>query len=401
MIGSPLVEPRTGLPGAGVAIDHSVLQRFVDRSAAVASAEGSEVTATTKRIRLGLIVAPALDAEPAAGFRDELGRVLSERYPSVEWDLRLVRDPLVRPPVHLTELVEVTRQRMLAEGWDLAVLVTDVPFRLARRPLLSHASPTHGVALVLLPAVGVVARVRRLRDAAADAVGMLIGDPPRDREGRRRPHIQRRLSELATDVDDDGAAFLARVISGNVRLLLGMIGANHPWRLVGRLSRALLGALAVAVFALVTSDVWRIATSLDPLRLAVLTLGSVGAAVITLIAVHHLWERAPERHAREQVALFNLATLATVAFGIAALYAVVFVASLAVAGLLIDSSVFAGQLGHDVDASDYLRLAWLTSSLATVGGALGAMLETDDAVREAAYAYRPADDVAASSESSE
>ncbi|HET6172983.1 MAG TPA: hypothetical protein VFD90_10280 [Gaiellales bacterium] len=362
------------------------------------------MTATMTRIQLGLIVAPALDAEPAASFRDELGRVLSERYPSVEWDLRLVRDPLVRPPVHLTELVEVTRQRMLAEGWDLALLVTDVPFRLARRPLLSHASPTHGVALVLLPAVGVVARLRRLRDAAADAVGMLIGDPPRDREGRRGPHVQRRLRELATDVDapdDDGVAFLARVISGNVRLLLGMIGANHPWRLVGRLSRALLGALAVAVFALVTSDVWRIATSLDPPRLAVLTLASVAAAVVTLIAVHRLWERAPERHAREQVVLFNLATLATVAFGIAALYAAVFVASLAVAGLLIDSSVFAGQLGHDVDVSDYLRLAWLTSSLATVGGALGAMLETDDAVREAAYAYRPDPDVTTSSEPSE
>jgi uncharacterized membrane protein len=362
------------------------------------------VTSASKRIRLGLIVAPALDAPVAEELRDELGRVLLERYPSVGWDLRIVRDPLVTPPVHLTELVEATRQRMLTEEWDLAVLVTDVPFRLARRPLLSHASPTHGVALVLLPAVGVVARVRRLRDVAADAVGTLIGDPPRDREGTRRPRVQRRLSELATDVedpDDDGVAFLARVISGNVRLLLGMIGANHPWRLVGRLSRALLGALAVAVFALVTSDVWRIATSLDPPRLAVLTLGSVAAAIVTLIAVHHLWERAPERHAREQVALFNLATLATVAFGIAALYAVVFVASLAVAGLLIDSSVFAGQLGHDVDVSDYLRLAWLTSSLATVGGALGAMLETDDAVREAAYAYRPEPDVTTSSGASE
>jgi hypothetical protein len=34
MIGSPLVEPRTGLPGAGVGIDDSVLRRFADRSTA-------------------------------------------------------------------------------------------------------------------------------------------------------------------------------------------------------------------------------------------------------------------------------------------------------------------------------------------------------------------------------
>lgn len=35
---------------------------------------------------------------------------------------------------------------------------------------------------------------------------------------------------------DDAVAFLARVISGNARLLLGVIRANRPWRLVARLS---------------------------------------------------------------------------------------------------------------------------------------------------------------------
>jgi hypothetical protein len=45
-----------------------------------------------------------------------------------------------------------------------------------------------------------------------------------------------------------------------------------------------------------------------------------------------------------------------------------------------------------MDAWDYVRLAWLLSTLGTIGGALGATLETDEAVREAAYAHRPASD---------
>ena len=81
-------------------------------------------------IQLGLIVSPALDAPVAEELREEVRRVLSERYPSVGWELEVARDPLVKPPVNLTELVEATRERMLAEGWDLAVLVTDVPLGL-------------------------------------------------------------------------------------------------------------------------------------------------------------------------------------------------------------------------------------------------------------------------------
>lgn len=49
-------------------------------------------------------------------------------------------------------------------------------------------------------------------------------------------------------------------------------------------------------------------------------------------------------------------------------------------------------LGHPVGLTDHAQLAALTSSLATVGGALGAGLETDEAVRDAAYTQWAGDD---------
>jgi hypothetical protein len=168
-----------------------------------------------------------------------------------------------------------------------------------------------------------------------------------------------------------------------------MVGANHPWRLVGRLWRAILAAIAAVALGLIQVEVWRIAASLGPLRLAIAALVSIVAASVTLIAGHRLWERAPDPRVREQVTLFNLATTATVVLGITALYLFVFVAGLLGALLLIEPSLLSEVLGRDIDGWDYVRIALLSSTLGTVGGALGATAETDEAVREAAYAYRP------------
>lgn len=344
-------------------------------------------------VKLGLIVSPALDQLAADELAVELGAALAERYPEVEWDLEVLSDPLAEPPVHLTELVSAARRVLLEADWDLAVAITELPLRLAHRTLLSHTSRTHGVALVSLPALGVLRRRRRLYDVVAGAVGALIGDPEHGRAAQTataRLGVERRLTELAGDVDDDGgAAYVARVISGNLRLLVGMVGANHPWRLVGRLWRAMLAAVAAVAFGLVQFEVWRIATSMGPVRLAIAALGSIVAASLTLIVGHGLWERAPDPRVREQVTLFNLATTATVVFGVTALYLTVFVASLLAALLLIEPPLLSEELGREMSAWDYVRLAWLLSTLGTIGGALGATLETDEAVREAAYARRP------------
>ena len=344
-------------------------------------------------VKLGLIVSPAIDQLAADELAADLGAALAERYPEVEWEPEVLTDPLAEPPAHLTELVSAARRLLLDADWDLAVAITELPLRLAHRTLLSHASRTHGVALVSLPALGVLRRRRRLYDAAADAVGTLVGDPEHGRAAQSAGAglgVQRRLAELAGDVDDDGgAAYVARVIGGNLRLLVGMVGANHPWRLVGRLWRAMLAAVAAVAFGLIQIEVWKIAATLGPLRLAIAGLASIAAASVTLIAGHRLWERAPAPRVREQVTLFNLATTATVVFGVTALYLSVFVVSLLGALLLIEPSLLSEALGRDTDAWDYVRIAWLSSALGTIGGALGATLETDEAVREAAYAHRP------------
>jgi len=70
-------------------------------------------------------------------------------------------------------------------------------------------------------------------------------------------------------------------------------------------------------------------------------------------------------------------------------YLVLFAGTATVAALLIDSSVLSQNLGRPVGPADYAVLAWIITSLATVGGAIGSGLEDEDNVRAAAYGYHP------------
>jgi hypothetical protein len=279
----------------------------------------------------------------------------------------------------------------------MAVCMTDAPLRIGRRPVLADASATHGVALISLPALGGVQTRRRARDAVVRLVDGLVGESlelGKDGSGRRE-RVSHRIASLAAPIraveppdDEVDLRFVAAVVRGNLRLLAGMVRANRPWRLIVRLSRALAAAAAAVVFALVSSDLWLLAAALSWPRLLVLTVLSVGATVLWLIVSHRLWEPRQGRGSRQQTVLFNVATTLTLLLGVASLYAALFGLTIAMAALVIDAGVLGRALGHDADLGDYVALAWMASSLATIAGGLGAGLESDEAVREAAYGYR-------------
>jgi hypothetical protein len=363
-----------------------------------ADAGGARVATVT----LGLLPGPGLPEELARELADELPALLAARLgDEVEWSVRLRADPLsAEVGRSAIELIDAARRRMLQLGWDLAIVVTDLPLHVGRRPVVADASATHGVGIVSLPALGSLGLRRRAADIVARLVEGLVGEGPEPADGERdrarRRRVVRRLVELAAPVrrvvpDDDeiDVRFVAAVVHGNLRLLAGMVRANRPWRLIARLSRALAAAAAAVVFALVTSDIWRLADALSWPRLALLSLLSTSGIVAFLVVSHGLWERPARSRDREQAVLFNLATATTLALGVLCLYVALLALTLIGAALAVDDDVLGAQIGHHADLVTYGKLAWLTSSLATVAGALGAGLESDAAVREAAYGYRP------------
>lgn len=103
---------------------------------------------------------------------------------------------------------------------------------------------------------------------------------------------------------------------------------------------------------------------------------------------NNLWERSADSHTRERVVLFNAVTALTIAIGVLTLYLALLAFSVVGSFCLIPAGALDAEI-HRAAAADYLRIAWLATSLATLAGALGSLVESDLAVREAAYGYRP------------
>ena len=316
---------------------------------------------------------------------------------AVEWEIPVVADAFAADArLSGVAMIDRARERMQREGWHLAVCVTDLPLRNGRRPVIADASAMHGVAILSLPALGAARLRRRALETILQLLDGLMAEPlvtaGERGDRRRRSRVDRRLADVAgtaSSPEDDDVRFVAGVLRGNVRLLLGMVAANRPWRLAVGLSRALAAALGAVAFSLVTSDIWQLAVSLGPVRLVGLTVLSVGATVVVLIVAHELWDPGGDGLRREQAVLFNAATTITVVLGVLVLYAALFAIALVGAWLVLANGPLTQSLGHPATPGDYLRLAWLVSSLSMVGGALGGGLESDETVRQAAYGYHP------------
>jgi hypothetical protein len=127
--------------------------------------------------------------------------------PGVRWRVQFVFDRLAEPPTNLSALLDAGRRRLLERGWHLAVCATDLPLQIARRPVIAHASATHGVAVLSMPALGPVSMRKRTAETIVRLVGHILGD-------------------LAPAVD---AASLAQAVTRRMRELGGRSAASTAW----------------------------------------------------------------------------------------------------------------------------------------------------------------------------
>ncbi|MFD7920967.1 hypothetical protein ACFV3R_17295 [Streptomyces sp. NPDC059740] len=326
------------------------------------------------------------------------GRLADKAGRRRRFDVRVVSEPFTSGTEDPPTLMRRIRDRKKSENWDVVVALTDLPLHSHRRKLVVDLSHEHRLALLSLPPLGGLRLQRKARRAVEAAVLDLAG-PRADGAGepsRREPlgpSIGRVAPVYPGPVGEEETADLRYVVSGPrgyLRVLVGMVRANRPWRLVPGLSKALAAALATGAIATVNSTVWNLVEALSVLRLVIAMVGSVALMTGWLIVDGKLWRRSAQDswEARQRARLYNASTVMTVGIGVLVCYGGLVVINLMWALFIINDRVFASLTRTPLHAAEYATLSWLVASVATVGGALGSSLESDEAIRAAAYSKR-------------
>ena len=318
-----------------------------------------------KPIRVGLVADPASPTEIARRISDLDPPSGEERD---AWDVEVVSEPFTTGSEDVDTAVARLGDQARGHEWDLVVGLTELPLRDDDgRYLLVETDPQRRTAVLSLPALGGLRMHARTRHAVRALVSGMADPSSQDEHRVPLPRL-----------------------SGRWRLLLGMVLANRPWLLVPGLKSALVAALATGAIATINSTVWLLAGSMSWWRLVVATIASIALVVAWLVIDGELWDRPDDdsAEARERSRLYNTSTLVTLTTGVLICYLALYVVNLAWALFVLDPAVMGGYLHASLGYGDLFVLAWFVASAATVGGGLGTGLESDDAIRAAAYSKR-------------
>lgn len=369
-------------------------------------AKGPDVSAGEQRTEaqegggarvLGLVADPDMPTLVGTRLAGDLTGWLGERT-GHEWSVEVVSDPVTAARTDSTAILSAVERHIGERGWHLAICVTDLPLLMPGRALLADGSTQRGVAIASLPALGGLQPHRRMWQMLTQLLDDLLGTGGH----HERASDQHRLASWLTDKlgpihrttppgEDVDVRYTASARSGWLRLLSGMVRTNRPSQLIFGLSGALAAALASSAFGLSSTTIWMIGDRLGLVQKVPTALASVALLVGWLIAAHGLWERSGRRSSadsRRLVWLYNSSTVLTLVIGVGVLYVGLSAVNLLIALVLIPSDLLAQQLSHPANWSTYLGLTWGFTTMGVVAGALGSSLESDRAVRQAAYGYR-------------
>jgi len=326
-----------------------------------------------------LVADPGAPAAIAERLSDSLPNALTDGASAGDkWDVSVRRHAYpIDEHADVSEVVGTIDPGRETE--DIVIYLTDLPRRQGTAPVIADISTSGRLGVISIPGIGGVFIDRRVRNLARTVVAELT-----DQSDKHNPSMKR----LMRTQDDDVVRYVAPTALSRLRLLVGMVYANRPWRLVTGMSKVMMAAFATGAISLAYPTIWQLSDTMGPWRLSTATILATAALIAWLIIEHKLWERPHSAEKRERAVLYNASTVVTLLIGVMVFHAGLFLLLLLTAWWTLPPQMVAKNIGHPVSLATLLLMSWLVAAIATLGGALGSGMEDDDVVRAAAYGVR-------------
>lgn len=309
---------------------------------------------------------------------------------SVQWRVEVENHSLPLDSEGSVELNRSSSSVRQEHGWDYMVYLTDLPKYILNKPLVALRNTSYGTGMIVIPALG-LGGTRPVRRLLLQIVAALHAASS-EQEPVAGPLT--RIGQVATvddgvdDVDSTSRIETSAGLRGRLLLLAGMVRSNTPLKLLPSLSSAMAAAVGTAAFGIFYTSIWTMADYLSPARMLLISLLSLTVMSVWLIGSHGLWEKPEGAHQRERRLLYNMATTATVLVAVTAMYAALFVVVLVGALVVIDVQFLEQNLRNEAGVLDYVNLSWLSTSMGTIGGAVGSSMSNPEEVRRATFSNR-------------
>ncbi|WP_112179813.1 MULTISPECIES: hypothetical protein [Paraliobacillus] len=347
------------------------------------------------QIRIGLIAAPELPQEISNDIINQLPDIISKGIDgNVEWEVEIVVDPLTGAAETAKEVIDEAIDIKQENNWDYAICLTDLPLFAEKDIVLSDINFHQNIARISLPAFGFTPMRSRVKKTFVKIVREMYEQTLNEEKDEwKRPFRFSPIRRITAPVgmnETDIRYVLTPRINGLLRLVFGMTRANRPWSIISSFKPIIAIAFATGAYVLVFPTLWELSAAFTYTRLISLMFVAVLSMVIWMITSHHLWEGKASKSKKKLRRLYNEVTISTLLLAVLFYYVVLFIIFLMAVSFFVPPELFSEKASLDgpVDLKNFIDLAWLATSVATLAGSIGAGVENEELVRNVAYGYR-------------
>jgi len=368
-----------------------------------------------EQITLGIIPAPGLPAEISNKIQKVLSEKLQQEFPEkVDWKVEYQTDRITGSADRIKKIMDQAKHFQQIYDWDYVISLTDLPVFHEKSIVLSDIDTEEKLGLISLPAFGIMPTAKRIKSAMVHIVQELYyqnhGDfnkiqfaskgigveevTSKDNFSKKIPKTFRmsKIKRISFDEKYEGVDIrfvIQPKFNGKFKIVSGLTFANQPWTIMPSFRKVIGLAFATGSYMLIFNTLWQLSGVYEFSRFLSIMFLALLSMVAWLIFAHSLWEKKETNKSAERLRLvYNTTTITTLAVAVVTFYLFIFILFLFAVVVFVPSDTFGKELGHSAGVVDYLKLAWLVSSAATLAGSVGAGLENEDAVKKSAYGYR-------------